>query len=294
MKNFAGLHPAAQFLFYGVLLSLTLLLEHPASLLLIWLAAILALRPVAEGKLWIGLALLPLFFALPTALLNALFRHYGLHILWYFPSGNALTLEAILDGAQAGFRLGLAMQWLHHLYRTLESDRILYLFSAFPTFSLLLTLVLRYLPRFSAEARSLAALHKLRDRGAKQPLGRRLRRQASLLAALSGWAMESSILTADAMQARGLGLPVKATRYRLYSWRRGDVWAVVTLVLLSGVSLYLGLQGRLPATYNPYLSLPSWTTGDVLYLASAGLIAFLPFLIDLGGSVRWTDRKSVV
>lgn len=292
-KRFAALHPALQLLIYGFLLGSTLFLEHPASLLLGWLTALLALRPLRRRgpKEGFKTIFLPLFFALPTALINALLRHYGMYKLFMLPWGRAFTLEALIDGAQAGFRLGLAFLWFRHLHLYLETDRLLYLFARLPNFALLLTLVLRFLPRFSREARSLAAVQKLRYAEAEVSLKQKFRLQSELMGGLSGWGLESSIRTADAMLARGLGLPIKPQHYKRYRWRTEDsiVLALfLTLLLASG----LLLSGPyLKASFNPFLYLPAWGPMDVLAFSLTGLLSALPFIIDFGGTLQWHISK---
>lgn len=291
--RFADLHPALQCLIYGVLLSSTLILEHPASLILAWLGVCLSLRPISSEGLKKGLLtiLLPFFFAVPAALLNALFRHYGMIRLFMLYRGGWVTLESLADGAQAGVRLGLAFLWFKHLYQYMETDRLLYLFSRFPSFALLLTLVLRFLPRFAKEAGELRAYRSLFSRGTKPPLRRRFEEQSSLLAGLSGWGLESSIRAADAMLARGLHLPGRKSRYQLYRWRREDTFWLSAFLLLCGFSLYLLGQGCLKTSFFPFLYMPAWTPSDTAAFILTGLIACLPFIIDLGGAVRWTLSK---
>ncbi len=287
MAAFSRRHPAFQFIYYVVVLTLSMVLPHPATILVSWLGAILALLPQTEAGKRLRLFLLPALVAIPTTLINAGFRHYGLEILFVLPSGNPVTLEAILDGAQGGLRLGVTMLWFTHLYKTLETDRLLYLFSPFPTFSLLLTLVLRYLPRFSGEARQLAAVRKLSDQDDKLPLRRRLQRQSSLLAALSGWALESSINTADAMQARGVSLRGPKTRYQLYRWTSEDTVQLAALATLTTLVAILTSQGKLDAFFYPYLYLPPWTGAGLLTFSCICLITLLPFIGNTAGSLRW-------
>lgn len=289
LKHFARVHPVLQVLIYGVLLGWTLILEHPASLLLAWSGVCLALRPIRfEGpRQGLKTVLLPFIFALPTALLNALFRHYGMIHLFTWPWGSAVSLEVLADGAQAGFRLGLAFLWFKHLYLYLETDRLLFLFSRLPNFALLLTLILRFLPRFSKEAAAISACQKLRFSETKARLPQKLKAQSELLGGLSAWGMESSIRTADAMLARGLDLPIKRTRYRLYRWRLEDTFLALLFGLLCLSSFYLLGNGALKALFFPVAYLPSWGKADILCFILTGMISFLPFLIDLGGTLRW-------
>ncbi len=285
--SFARLHPAGQFVYYAIVLGLSMVLRHPATVLIAWLGVCLALLPhIDEGKRW-RTFLLPFFFAIPTTILNALFRHYGVHVLWTFPSGNWLTLESILDGAQAGLRLGVVMLWFIHMYKSLETDRILYLFSPFPVFSLLLTLTLGYLPRFSREAEQLAAVQKVADGETTAPLKVRFRRQAALLASLSGWALESSIVTADAMQARGLGISGRKTRYQLYRWSGRDSRFMGIALVLTATTIWLTSRGHLDAAFHPFLYLPRWNSGDLLVFILSSLLFCFAFLINLGGTLRW-------
>ncbi len=292
-EHFADLHPALQIAVYVWLLASTLFLKHPASLLFMYLAALLALRPIRRRGLREGLktVFLPFFFALPTALFNALLRHYGMYVLFTLPWNKPFTLEALIDGLQAGFRLGLAFLWFSHLYLYLETDRLLFLFSRFPSFALLLTLVLRYLPRFHKEAKALSACQKLRYADTEATFKQKLAVQSELMGGLSAWGLESSIRTADAMLARGLGLPVKSSRYRRYRWHLEDSIVLILFILPAAATLFLLGASYLEASFYPFCYLPAWTAGDILAFSLSGFLSALPFIIDLGGSIRWSLSK---
>lgn len=293
LTRFAELHPALQIAIYAFLLGSTLLLEHPASLLAAWILALLALRPIGRkgAKEGFKTVFLPVFFGLPTALFNALFRHYGMYVLFTLPWGDPLTLEALIDGAQAGFRLGLAFLWFQHMFLYLETDRLLFLFSRLPNFALLLTLVLRFLPRFRREAQALRASQQLRYRESEGGFRRKMQAQSELLGGLSGWGLESSIRTADAMLARGFGLPTEPTRYKRYHWRSSDT-LLLGLFLLLLISSFILLNGPyLQASFYPFMYMPAWQFRDGAAFVTTTLLSALPFLTDLGGTIKWYISK---
>ena len=102
MRNrdaFSGYHPTVCFLYFTLVLMLSMCLMHPVYLA-ISLTGALAYAILLKGRKAVRFAVMGLLpMAALAALVNPAFNHEGATILTYLPSGNPLTLESMLYGA---------------------------------------------------------------------------------------------------------------------------------------------------------------------------------------------------
>jgi energy-coupling factor transport system permease protein len=224
-----------------------------------------------------------------AALVNPAFSHQGVTILAYLPSGNPLTLESILYGLAAALMLICVITWFSSFNAVMTGDKLIYLFGrVIPSLSLILSMSLRFVPRFIAQARVIANAQRCvgRDMGSGSVL-RRARNGVRILSILVTWALENAIDTADSMKARGFGLKGR-TAFAIYRLTKRDIAA---LAFLSSCLLFILVAGvlmqNLAFSYYPVV------TGVKLgAMQAAALIAHLalcamPLLLNVREGWRW-------
>ena len=91
---FSACHPAVNLLYFALVLGCSMVLLHPACLL-ISLGAAIVYGAVLKGKAALGGSLRFLPLAAFAAGVNVAFNHQGAIILAYLPTGNPLTVESI-------------------------------------------------------------------------------------------------------------------------------------------------------------------------------------------------------
>ena len=132
MKNkdaFSGYHPIINFLYYALVLLLSMCLMHPVYLA-ISLTGALAYDVYLKGKKAVRFAVMGLLpMAVIAALVNPAFNHEGQTMLTYLPSGNPLTLESILYGVAAAVMLASVVLWFSSYNDVMTSDKFVYLLS---------------------------------------------------------------------------------------------------------------------------------------------------------------------
>ena len=233
-------HPAVSFAYFALVIACAMLLMHPVCLVLStlgggwYVARLLGGKGLRRHLLW----LLPM--ALLAAALNPAFVHQGVTILAYLPSGNPLTLESLLYGLAAGAMLSAVALWFVCVTDVITSDKVVYLFGrVIPALSLLLSMILRFVPRFVRRLRAVAQAqrHLGRDTQTGAPV-QRVRSALRVFSIVVTWSLESGLITADSMRCRGYGLPGR-TSFSLYRFDRRDgavaLWlAFCGLYLLGG------------------------------------------------------------
>lgn len=205
---FKKYHPLVNFLYFTLVLAFSMVLTHPIAQG-ISMACALCYAVQCEGK---KATLFSIKFCLPmlllTAFINPAFNHEGVTILLYFPTGNPLTLESILYGLSAGAMLATVLMWFRSFNRVITSDKFIYLFGRIiPAMSLVLSMTLRFVPKFKAQMDTVVEVQRSIGRDVSTgSLWQRTKTAITILSIMITWALENAIETADSMKSRGYGL----------------------------------------------------------------------------------------
>ena len=245
--RFGKYHPLVNFLYFTLVIGFSMALNHPLAQG-ISLACAMIYAVQAEGR---KAALFTLKWCLPimllTAFMNPAFSHEGVTILLYFPTGNPLTLESILYGLSAGTMIATVMLWFLNFNRVITSDKFIYLFGRIiPAMSLVLSMTLRFIPKFKAQLDAVVDAQKSVGRDISEgSLWRRTRIAVTVLSIMVTWALENAIESADSMKSRGYGLPGR-TAFSIYRFDDRDKLA---LLFLGYCGLYL-LAGMIVSAFG--------------------------------------------
>ena len=278
---FSRCHPLVNFLYFALVLLGAMLLQHPVCQAISLIGAISCFCTFGGEKpggfrLWYALAL----FAV-TAAVNPAFSHEGRTILRYLPSGNPLTLESILYGIGAGLTLCTALVWFSCYTRVMTSDKFVYLFGRIvPALSLVLSMTLRFVPRFSAQARRVskaqAAVGNDMHTGS---LLHRIKCALMVFSILVTWSLENAVDTADSMRARGYGLPGRSA-FSIFTLTKRDKALLAALSLL-GVIVAAGyFSGALSWRYYPSCKGAGLTWTSALCWLSDLALNLIPVILD--------------
>ena len=292
---FSAYHPAINALFFVTTIGFSMVLMHPVCLLISFFAACTYLVQLvgawgAFRKAWMVLPLLLL-----ALILNPAFNNQGVTILTYLPSGNPLTLESIAYGAAAGAMLAAVIVWFSCLNEVISSDKLVYLMGrALPSLGLLLSMILRFVPRFRAQLKEVSrAQTALFGAPERRRLASKLWHGLRVLSITVTWALEHGLEMADSMKSRGYGLSGR-TAYSIYRLERRDVWLLAAFLLCGALMFLANYFG---ATYWRYF--PSvkgvWVEGAALAAyAIYALICFMPVLLNAREARRWRRLRSAI
>ena len=228
--RFAKYHPLVNFLYFALVIGFSMALSHPIAQGISLICA-LTYAIQTEGKKAVLFSLkwcLPMF--LLTAFINPAFSHEGITILTYLPGGNPLTLESILYGLSAGLMLVTVLLWFSNFNRVITSDKFIYLFGRIiPAMSLVLSMTLRFIPKFKGQLSAVTDAQRCIGRDVSQgSLWKRTRTAITILSIMVTWALENAIETADSMKSRGYGLKGR-TAFSIYRFEDRDKMALLFL-----------------------------------------------------------------
>lgn len=256
MKDtFSTYHPIVNFSYFAIVFVFTMVVMHPAFLA-ISLVCGLAYLTDLNGKKAIQSNLK---FMLPiiaiTALVNPAFNHRGVTILTYLPNGNPLTLESITYGIAAGTMLAAIITWFSCYNEVMTSDKFIYLFGKIiPSLSLILSMALRFIPRFQAQIKNVSNAQKSIGRDVSNGgIIERARHGITILSITVSWALENAIETADSMKSRGYGLPGRSS-FSIYRFDGRDKKALLMIYTLGFYVLLGGVLGNLEWSYFPAIT----------------------------------------
>ncbi|MBE6944511.1 MAG: energy-coupling factor transporter transmembrane protein EcfT [Ruminococcaceae bacterium] len=239
--RFAQYHPLVNFLYFTLTIGFSMMMSHPIAQGISLISAI-AYAVQTEGK---KAVLFTLKWCLPvmllTAIMNPAFSHEGITIVLYFPTGNPLTLESILYGLSSGVMIATVCLWFLNFNRVITSDKFIYLFGRIiPAMSLVLSMTLRFVPKFRTQMNAVVDAQKSIGRDISTgSLWHRTKIAVTVLSIMITWALENAIETADSMKSRGYGLKGR-TAFSIYRLDERDKLALLYLgfcgfYLLAGV-----------------------------------------------------------
>ena len=281
---FSRCHPVVNFLYFVLAIAFGVVIQHPVYMLaaVIGSAGYYLLLTGRKG-IKMMIAILPVFLLI--ALVNPLFNVLGETVL-FGVFGRPYTLEALYYGAVVGGMFVVMMLWFGCYNVVLTSDKFTSLFGKLiPSLSLLLVMVLRLIPGFMRKTAQL--------RGARRGIGmaaedgttkEKILGGMTVLSALTDWALEGSIITADSMRSRGYG-SAKRTNFRIYTMT-GQDWLLVGLIAVLAAAVLL--VGDKHTVYIPAVQIPTLTWGFGAYCA----FLLLPIALHLKEVITWRILRS--
>jgi energy-coupling factor transport system permease protein len=286
--SFSDYHPAVNLLYFALVLLFTMFFQHPLAQL-ISLGAALTYQFYLKGR---KAARFDLRWLLPVAVLaavlNPAFNHEGATILTYLPSGNPLTLESVAYGLSAAAMLASVIVWFSCYTAVMTSDKFIYLFGrAAPALSLVLSMTLRFVPKFQAQLRVVREAQQCIGRGTSDgSVLRRTKNAITILSIMITWALENAIETADSMKSRGYGLSGR-TAFSIYRMDGRDklalLWLGVCGVLIGAGALAKGFYWR----YFPTIKGAALTPLTALMQASYLALCLTPVFLDVREDIVW-------
>ena len=287
---FSKCHPAVNFLFFAGAIGLTVVIQHPAFLLAGVLTGGIYYLLLNGKKGWKTiLSLLPIFIILTT--INPLLNTLGetpLFFLW----GRPYTLEALTYGGALASMFVIMMLWFGCYNKVLTSDKFTSLFGGLiPSISVLLVMILRMIPNFIRKTQGIIGARKSIGKGAGEAATtkEKLSDGMTVLGALTGWALEGSVITGDSMRARGYGC-AKRTSFMIYRMKAHDWILVVIMTALLALTITALCLGQSAAAFVPDIEIapPSWG------LAAYTGYLLIPTALHIKEAIQWHISRSKI
>ena len=293
--EFKTYHPIVNFIYFVFVIGFSCFVMHPVCLGISFLCGFVY-SVMVKGRRAVKtnlMYMLPLMLA--TALINPAFNHAGLTIITYLPGGNPLTLESVVYGLCAAVMIASVICHFSCYNEIMTSDKFVYLFGRIiPSLSLILSMTLRFVPRFAAQLKVVANAQRCMGRDVSEgSIIARAKHGLSILSIMTTWSLENAIETADSMKARGYGHPGR-TAFSIFSFDKRDAKALA-VILAMGIYVFAGVvSGGLECRYFPdiYISDISWFEASLMVVYT--LLFVCPIIIELWEVRKWKLLRSKI
>ena len=277
---FSAFHPAVNFIFFLGAIGCGVVIQHPAYLAA-GCACSAAYYLLLRGRKGVGMVLgmVPLFVILSAV--NPLFNHLGERVLFHV-FGKPYTLEALYYGMAVASMFVCMMFWFGCYNAVMTSDKFTSLFgNLIPSLSLLLVMVFRMVPNLLRKTRQISGARRSVGKGGEEKLAEGM----TVLGALTDWALEGSIVTADSMRARGYGV-AKRSSFMIYRMTARD-WVLLAVEVLLPAVVMIG--GGFSAAYTPAVQIaPLSAHGFAAYCAYLSI----PTILYIKEVLQWHILRS--
>lgn len=294
MIEFKTYHPIVNFTYFVFVIGFSMFFMHPVCLCISLICGFTCLV-MLKGKKGIKSLAYILPVLITAAIMNPAFNHAGVTVLGYLPSGNPLTLESIMYGLAAGAMLASVICWFSCYNEVMTSDKFIYLFGKIiPSLSLILSMTLRFVPKFSAQLKTVANAQKCMNRDTSDgSVVRRAKHGLTILSAMITWSLENAIETADSMKSRGYGLPGR-TAFSIFTFDKRDRNALL-FILVSGIYIIIGsMAGSISFGYFPSVKMRGFSPYGISVFFVYFLLCICPVIIELWEVRKWKALRSKI
>ena len=295
MDEFKKYHPIVNFTYFIFVIGFSCFFMHPLCLVISLISGFaysVALKGKKQTKTNL-IYMLPMIFLM--ALINPLFNHEGVTILTYFPSGNPLTLESLIYGFCAGVMIVSVICHFSCYNEVMTSDKFIYLFGKIiPSISLIISMTLRFVPKFSSQLKAVANAEKCMGRGVSNGnIIKRAKCGLTILSIMTTWSLENAIDTADSMKARGYGLKGR-TSFSIFKFDKRDKKALFWMLFLVIFILWANFTGTMHFSYFPFVSESDISLFSVSVFIAYSIFCIYPLIIELWEVRRWKLLRSKI
>ena len=230
--------------------------------------------------------LLTIPVVLIMTLINAVFVHNGATILFYI-SNLRITLEAAVFGFMSAMILCSVIIWFGCFSEIMTSDKLIFIFGkARPVLGLTFSMIFRFIPLLRERFQEIRMGQKAMGRDGDKGFTGKIRQFTKEISILISWSLESSIETADSMEARGYGLKGR-TSFHLYTFETRDRIMMAVIVLLGLMVSAAAVLGKTDIYYYPMIEFRSLDIMRATALIAYVLLLMIPVLTDITDIKRW-------
>ncbi len=293
MNEFSRLHPFVSFLYFVTVIAFSMVFMHPVCLGISFVCSFTYSAILGGRRAFIFNLGCIMTLGVMSIILNPVFNHEGVTVLGYFPDGKPFTLESAIYGLMAAMMIISVIAWFSCLAKIITSDKIMYLFGKIiPSLSLVLSMVLRFIPRLKRELLQVMRAQKGLGTDGKGIAGK-LKYGIKVLSIVTTWAFEDGVVRADSMKSRGYGLPQR-TAFFIYRFTKRDCLILCAVVLLGGLVIAGGIMGNMAFLYFPQVSQVMISGDRVVTFIAYVALCVMPIITEGWEALRWKVLKSKI
>ena len=291
--SFSKLNPVISFLFFISAVVMGMFFVHPVLTGCSAVSGLIYYFTIKKRAGFRFLIFLACAFAVLSAI-NPLFNAGGSIVLFtYF--GRPYTFESLLYGMSLAGMVVSVLCWFACYNAVMTSDKFIYIFGRIlPALSVVLTMILRLIPEFKKKAGQIITARRCIGMAGDSSLNKKekIRNGTVVLNALTVWALENAITSADSMNARGYGSG-RRTNYKNYRFGRSDIIGTSVMAALVAFIIVCAANGGARASFIPELDI-SWFGNPWMTAACISYTVFLliPSVFNIKEAITWRILRS--
>lgn len=289
--NFSSYHPLINFIYFFSVIVFSMFLMHPI-LVFISLTGGFIYSVYLKGRKAVKcntFYMLPIVLIL--AVINPLVSHEGNTVIFYI-NGNAVTVEAFIYGMISAVMFISVLIWFTSYNVIMTSDKFTYLFGKIiPSTSLIITMILRFVPRFKRQIKIVAEGQRAIGRSVKDGnIFDRINHGINIISILTTWVLENSIETADSMKARAYGLKERSN-FNYYKLTKRDFKILASILVLIAVIIIGLINGQGEIIFYPDIKIRKIDSFSIVFYISYLILMLIPFIVDVMEELKWKLLK---
>lgn len=265
MKKLDSLHPIVLFTYFMLVVFISMCTVNPVFVTISFLSSLVLYALLTNIRKMFKVLLSFVLLIIFMSLINPIFSRHGatkLFTIGYYD----FTLESMLYGFFTSMMLSSVIIWFMSFSIVFKSDKFIYMFGKIiPKISLVLSVTLNFIPRFTRYFREVEDAQKTLGIYEKKLLKMKLR----VFSIVFGMGLESSIETSNSMKARGYGISGRSN-YSLFKFRKSDTILETVWFLLGAYTL---IKVLMMGKFNYYPNI------DNIVLDLEYIIPYVSFLI---------------
>ncbi|MPM93084.1 Energy-coupling factor transporter transmembrane protein EcfT [bioreactor metagenome] len=292
ISAFSQYHPIVNMAYFISVIAFGMLILHPVFLTIALLSA-LSYNFILKGFKAIKTFLM---FSLPmlvsVGLINTLFNHYGVTVLYTFHSGNNLTLESIIYGLVIGVMVVTVMLWFSCYNEVVTADKFMLIFGKkIPAIALIISMSLRFVPLYQNRLKRISETQKAIGKGINDGhLLDRIKNGCRMLSILITWSLENAVETSNSMRSRGYGLKGRTT-YNRHTYLKTDFLILALIVVLDVILIIGKCGGFMEASYNPVITFGTVNAQMIALSAIYLMLCLMPVILEIKEDIMWHRLK---
>lgn len=293
MTYFDKRHPLLIFIYFVIVIFVTMFTTHPILLLISFISSLAFTLSIIGFKNLLKSLLYSIPMLIMMAITNPLFVHKGETIL-FFMNDNPITLEAIIYGLTISVMIVSVFYWFKCFNEIMTTDKHIYLFGKVtPKLGLMISMVLSFVPKFVKQFKRIDEVQRGLGIYATDSYFDKIKCKLRVISILITWSLENSIDTSDSMRSRGYGLKQR-TNYSNFKWRSDDTLFAIILLVLSIPTITLIIMGYSDFNYYPYFSKINIDLLSILLYIGLFSLMFTPTILEAKEAIKWHYLKSKI
>lgn len=291
---FSRLHPVVNFTYFTAVILFSMIFMHPIFLIISLICSFIYSVYLSGAKAlkFNILGMIPLLILI--TIFNPVFNHQGETTL-FFMNDHGITFESLFFGACAGVMFVSVIIWFSCYNKVMTSDKFMYLFGKIiPALSLVLSMTLRFVPKFREQLKVVEEGQKCIGRGYSQgTVLKMIKNGVKVISIMITWALENGIETSDSMKARGYGLKGR-TSFSLYRFDSRDKKCLICIILLIAIVLIGAFCGYDTINFFPIIMYKKVTFVSSLFYFAYMMLCIFPVIIDVREDMVWKHLRSAI